>query len=551
MKIFSARVVAYLWSIALVTLLGACGGGSNGGSTTPAPVTPPGPVAAAINLSASATTVKSDNSNSTTITATVLNAANAAISGVAVTFSADTGILSSGSVTSDASGQAKVTFSAGGNNASSRTGTITATAGTVSSQIPIKITGSTIDLVSNGTSLIIGGSPATLTVTVKNAGGAPISGTSVTLASSSNGGSATITPAAGTTDANGQFTAQVAGAATGTATVTVTAAGETRTIDYSVSGAALFGITSTLPASVNKVVALTINSPLIVNVKAPIGTNVVFVSTLGTWDASGQNTITKSAPSGFVSATLNSPFAGVATIQVFDAANASSADTLTASLTASVANAFKITLQATPTVVSPSGGGNAGISSLVATVTDGANNPVGGATVAFQILNPTGGGETIVPPVAQTASVAGGGQALGQTKTTFTAGSLPSGASGVKVRASVVGVGAPIATGTAPSGNDASITIGGTAGSIAIGRATVIQDAGNSTAYILPMSVLVADSNGNPVVNTSVSLSVWPIAFSPGPKCAPSGFFFNEAITPLKLAGAALVVLGIIVGSQG
>ena len=30
-----------------------------------------------------------------------------------------------------------------------------------------------------------------------------------------------------------------------------------------------------------------------------------------------------------------------------------------------------------------------------------------------------------------------------------------------------------------------------------------------------------------------------------------SGFFFSEAITPLKLAGVALVVLGIIVGSQG
>ena len=30
-----------------------------------------------------------------------------------------------------------------------------------------------------------------------------------------------------------------------------------------------------------------------------------------------------------------------------------------------------------------------------------------------------------------------------------------------------------------------------------------------------------------------------------------SGVFFSEAITPLKIAGAALVVLGIIVGSQG
>lgn len=30
-----------------------------------------------------------------------------------------------------------------------------------------------------------------------------------------------------------------------------------------------------------------------------------------------------------------------------------------------------------------------------------------------------------------------------------------------------------------------------------------------------------------------------------------SGLFFHEAITPLKIAGVALIVLGIIVGSQG
>ena len=30
-----------------------------------------------------------------------------------------------------------------------------------------------------------------------------------------------------------------------------------------------------------------------------------------------------------------------------------------------------------------------------------------------------------------------------------------------------------------------------------------------------------------------------------------SGLFFGEAITPLKIAGTALIVLGIIVASQG
>ena len=53
----------------------------------------------------------------------------------------------------------------------------------------------------------------------------------------------------------------------------------------------------------------------------------------------------------------------------------------------------------------------------------------------------------------------------------------------------------------------------------------------SNTLYILPMSVLVADSNGNPVANTVVSLSAWPIAFNAGgTSCAPNpaNDYYNE-----------------------
>jgi hypothetical protein len=46
----------------------------------------------------------------------------------------------------------------------------------------------------------------------------------------------------------------------------------------------------------------------------------------------------------------------------------------------------------------------------------------------------------------------------------------------------------------------------------------------------LPMSVLVADSNGNPVANTSVSLSTWPKAFGIGPACGPTAYYYNEDV---------------------
>jgi hypothetical protein len=90
---------------------------------------------------------------------------------------------------------------------------------------------------------------------------------------------------------------------------------------------------------------------------------------------------------------------------------------------------------------------------------------------------------------------------------------MTSGADGIKVRATVAGT--TVATGTDPSGVDAKIIIGGEAGSIAFGQATVISTL-NPATYSFPMSVLVADSAGAAVKNAVVSLSIFPIAWSTG-----------------------------------
>ena len=118
--------------------------------------------------------------------------------------------------------------------------------------------------------------------------------------------------------------------------------------------------------------------------------------------------------------------------------------------------------------------------------------------------NTTGGGESVSPVVAYTATISGGGLGLGQASATFTSGSLSSSSSGVQVRAKVTNT--AVATNTAPSSADATIVIGGTAGSIAFGISTKLVEL-NTTTYSLPMSVLVADSNGNPQANQTVSLS--------------------------------------------
>lgn len=528
----SSRSVRLFVMVMVSGLLGACGGGGSGTTTTPTPPVAPPPVAAAISLSASATSVASDNSTSTTIAATVVDASNAAVAGVTVAFSADTGFLSTASAVSDASGKATVTFSSGTSNPSSRTATITATASGKSTQIPIRISGATVTVASTASSLVVGGSNATLTVTVKSASGSVLPGQAVTLTTSGTG-SVTLTPATGTTDATGAFTSVVTPGAAGPVTVTVSAVGETRTFAYTVTGASVaFQITA--PAIDPS--ASSIGTPVMISVAAPPPTtSVVFVSTLGTWDATGSSVVTKTVTAGIVSANLVSTASGVANVQVYDAAQPSVSATRTISFTAAASAAARITLQASPSVVAPSTGGTTGVASLVASVTDASGNPVGGAAVAFSIRNPTGGGETITPAVALTSSVVTSSLALGQAKTTFTAGSLPSGAGGVQIQASVVGT--SVATGSGTSGSDATIVIGGTAGSIAIGQSTVISDGASSTIYTLPMSVLVADSNGNAVANAVVSLSTWPIAFNiggnvcpppAGSPATPGTFYYNE-----------------------
>jgi len=61
-----------------------------------------------------------------------------------------------------------------------------------------------------------------------------------------------------------------------------------------------------------------------------------------------------------------------------------------------------------------------------------------------------------------------------------------------------------------------NIKINQTAGSVVIGAGTTVgEPVPGGASYTLPMSVVVADSNGNPV-QTTVTLSVWPLYYNTG-----------------------------------
>jgi hypothetical protein len=62
-----------------------------------------------------------------------------------------------------------------------------------------------------------------------------------------------------------------------------------------------------------------------------------------------------------------------------------------------------------------------------------------------------------------------------------------------------------------------NIIINQKAGSVVIGAGTTVgEPVVGGASYYLPMSVVVADSNGNPVKNATVTLSAWPAYYNTG-----------------------------------
>lgn|GEM_PF-421251 len=474
-------------------------------------------VPADFSLSSSQSSVKSDNSDSSTITATVVDANKVPVEKVTVTFSVLAGQISAASRTTDASGQASIQFSSGTAEKRNQTVTITVSVpGMASKQIPVQITGTTAGLSTNTNNLEIGGSDtATLTIEVKDAGAAPIFDAGVNVSAGGTGSVTLSCPSAacttqagvltGKTDVNGRLVVEVTGTVVGDVTVQAQTLGVTRTQAYKVGAVGqVFGII--VPAQ--DPYSLSTNTDLTIDVNAPGMTNVVFATTLGAWDGGTDTVVTNPVFTDPVDSkekargVLKSTLAGVATVQVSDADDVTTTDSMKVAISAPSSEASKISLQASAIVVAPSTGDVSNTVSIQATVKNASDQVVGGSPVAFRITNPTGGGESLSPVLVYTDS-------FGVASTTFSSGSLSSDAQGVTVEASVVGKVPAVA-------KTLSIVIGGTAGSVVIGRGTTIRSINEDTAYQLPMSVQVSDSNGNPVAGAKVSLSIWPRRYQRG-----------------------------------
>ena len=465
----------------------------------------------AITLGLSQLSVKSDNSDAATVTAMVKDKNNAIMNAVEVSFTSTGGLLSASTALTDDEGKATIEFKAGDDDKSNRIVNIMGTVkGLPTKTIPCQIAGTEIKVTNEKTSLDLEGEyQDNLVIKLQDAGLKGIYDQKIDI-NVDPLGSLNIIPVKNDTndysdfktDVNGQLLLTVSGGKTvEDITMTIQALGTKVTQSYSVTSSQdTFAI---IVPSENPW-AMNTNQIMSVIVRAVKQTKVRFSTSFGYWEQNGtfdSKVVDVPVTDGTATARMRSTQAGLASVQVVDANDPAITDALQIAISAPSSEATQISLQASATVVAPSTGDVKNVVTLTATVKNVNDQVVGNSPVNFSIETTTGGGESISPVIVYTDST-------GVATTTFTSGTISTGAQGINVIADVVGK-----TGVSAS---IKVIIGGTAGSLLITTSTKISNVNNNTAYSLPMSVIVADANGNPMTGTEVSVGVWPIEYRTG-----------------------------------
>jgi len=208
--------------------------GCGGGGSDETILVPPGDDGAAtgavaqVTLSASSAQLPTSGNASAVITAIVQDSNNVVVPGAVVTFVADSGVLSAGSVISDELGQAETIVGAGGDN-TPRTITVTATSEGVSNAIGVSIVNA--QLVIDGPTEVFVGAITEYIVRLTDDVGNPIAGQEVTLSSIADN---TIDFPARNTNAAGQATFRYTGDDFGQDQLAATGFGELTTLDIEI-----------------------------------------------------------------------------------------------------------------------------------------------------------------------------------------------------------------------------------------------------------------------------------------------------------------------------
>ena len=480
-----------VWLVSLG--LAACSGGGGGEGDSPfgggGGTTPPVSAATAVDVIASAVQIGSGG-DQVTISAIVKGGGNVALAAAPVTFSTDSGTLTSASTVSDASGVATATLSAGANK-SNRNITVTATSGGASGTIVIPVVGTVLTYA--GVTTVALGSTAAVGVKAVDSKGAVISGLSVTAASSLNNG---LSATSITTDSQGTATLTYAATNAGSDNLKFDAAGATVTARIQISAEAFAFISPNAGTKIPVGTSAPVTLQYLSNGAPVAGATILFAVTAGNVTPSG---VTGS--NGQVTVTVTSTTASPATVQA-TYSNAGTGVSAQATLQIEfVAQApAKLVLQVTPTAIGPNpGGATAQQARVLATVTDAAGNPVSGIAVNFnRVSDPSGGNLSLA-----SATTDGSGQASVQ----YVAGPNTTASNGVALRATVAGNAAVF--------GDATLTVSQSALFIALGTGNVISNLDPQT-YKKDWVVYVTDANGVAVPNITLTIKVLPLQYGKG-----------------------------------
>ena len=468
--------------LATASLISCGGGGGNaeGGSGNTAATV------ASIEILTSATSLASaDNTTGVTVSAVVKDSSNNALASQPLVFSASSGILGGVAATTGTDGRATAKLTAG-TDRSNRDIVLTVKSGGITKTAVLPVTGTTLS--ASGATSVLAGTVGNFAVSVRDSSGSPVAGVPVKVSSTLNNVVALAN--GGNTDVNGGVAFTYNATNPGTDTLSISGAGASQSLNVTVSS---LNFAFSSPAAEAEVGVGTQQAVVVRYVSGGVGVpnkKVAFSTTRGSVTPS--QAITDA--NGNATTQLTSQAVGAAIVSASVDANV----VTTLPINFVSRTPANLVLQTSSAAVAPNAAGSTvNQTELRATVRDAAGNPVKGQTVFFTAVKDLSGGK-IKTGTAITDS-------NGLATDVFIAGAVSTATNGVQIRATVPN--------TAISA-DTNITVNGQALFITIAANNTIEKL--STQYRKTFSVQVSDSNGSPVANQSLTVSVWPSIYRKG-----------------------------------
>lgn len=467
---------------ATASLISCGGGGGNaeGGSGNTAATV------ASIEILTSATSLASaDNTTGVTVSAVVKDSSNNALASQPLVFSASSGILGGVAATTGADGRATAKLTAG-TDRSNRDIVLTVKSAGITKTAVLPVTGTTLS--ASGATSVLAGTVGNFAVSVRDSSGSPVAGVPVKVSSTLNNVVALAN--GGNTDVNGGVAFTYNATNPGTDTLSISGAGASQSLNVTVSS---LNFAFSSPAAEAEVGVGTQQAVVVRYVSGGVGVpnkTVAFSTTRGSVNPS--QAITDA--NGNATAQVTSQAVGAAIVSASVDANV----VTTLPINFVSRTPANLVLQTSSAAVAPNAAGSTvNQTELRATVRDASGNPVKGQAVFFTAVKDLSGGK-IKTGTAITDS-------NGLATDVFIAGAVSTATNGVQIRATVPN--------TAISA-DTNITVNGQALFITIAANNTIEKL--STQYRKTFSVQVSDSNGSPVANQNITVSVWPSIYRKG-----------------------------------